>query len=244
MLRTMTIYLILLTCFVFITACSPNDNSNNENNTNIATEQSEDITNTATEVVTEDTDAETTQDPTEEVISTEVVTPESSSDQNMEGESQTQVAANSTPSQTTEEASSTEAITEEPEPNVIFACPDDTYFISVSYALEEGLEDSSSLRALSAGEKWYVVTATLTNQAGEAIEVGAEDVVLIDAEGARYLPEVPDETMSPQLVGSQLAEGDSVLGFARFAVPEAITPLLLEWSPGEDCGMPIQALIP
>lgn len=229
---------------MFVTACSSNDNSNNENNTDIATEQSEDITDTATEAVTEEPDAETTPDPTEEVISTEVVTPESSADQDTESESPTQVAAVSTPIQTTEEASNTEAVTEEPEPNVISVCPEDKYFISVSYALEEGLEDSSSLRELSAGEEWYVVTASLTNQAGEAIEVGAEDVALIDAEGTRYLPEVPDETMSPQLVGSQLAEGDSVLGFARFAVPEAITPSLLEWSPGEDCGMPIQAFIP
>lgn len=115
------------------------------------------------------------------------------------------------------------------------------YYIAVLGSFETMPE---GVPAPPAGSRWFAVTATLANQTGAAVSVSAESLTLIDAEGERYAPEAPDEFTQPPLVGAALTEGTSVLGLARFALPEGAEAALLEWCPAEDCDQPLQAVVP
>jgi hypothetical protein len=124
---------------------------------------------------------------------------------------------------------------------------DGDYYVAVSYAQEFVPE---GVPAPPAGRTWLVVVATLGNQTGPAVQVTAQDLALIDEAGSRIAPEPPDDTTQPAMVGAVLAEGQSILGIARFAVPVGTTPssLTLEWCPlrADDgpCPEPIRSAIP
>lgn len=88
---------------------------------------------------------------------------------------------------------------------------------------------------LPAGHEWVMPLATLSNDAGEEIEVDSEELVLIDVDGNTYLPSTLLERVQPQLVGTALAAGDSVYGVALYAVPTDVELDLLTWCPTGDC---------
>jgi hypothetical protein len=124
---------------------------------------------------------------------------------------------------------------------------DGDYYVAVSYAQDFVPE---GVPAPPAGQMWLVVVATLGNQSGPTAQVAAEDLALIDEAGGRIAPEPPDDTTQPAMIGAALAEGQSILGIARFAVPVGTTPssLALEWCPlradDDSCPEPIRSAIP
>lgn len=93
------------------------------------------------------------------------------------------------------------------------------------------------------GYNWIVVTVSLGNDEGETIVVNAEDISLIGSNGSRYPTYEMVERVSPQLVNSELSSGESVYGFALFALPPNVEPSLFEWCPAGTCETPLQAPI-
>jgi len=190
-----------------------------------------------------DSTAEATREATPEVTTQAAGTPEVTA-----GATEDAAEATGTPEVTS--AAEDDPITETP---AVTPLVDDTateivsvsaggeYYIAVLGSFETMPE---GVPAPPAGSRWFAVTATLANQTGAAVSVSAERLTLIDAEGERYAPEAPDEFTQPPLVGAALTEGTSVLGLARFALPEEAEAALLEWCPAEDCDQPLQAVVP
>ena len=157
--------------------------------------------------------------------------------------------ATSTPENTPQEIPVTEEATQEVDisvteeaTQVISNSPDGAYGIDVSYTTEA--PDNDSFGVPPDGERWLIVVGTLRNDAGDTVTVNAEHLTLLDAQGNRYSPEAPDDSTQPPMVSAELAEGESVLGLVRFAIPEDVTPILLEWCPEGNCEPPLQAQIP
>lgn len=138
-------------------------------------------------------------------------------------------------------AAETPAVTPDPEPN--FSSPGGEYYVAVTNNLMGEFAPPAEADPPE-GFEWVVIGATLSNDAGETVEVTQESITLIDAEGNRYSPEPDDTSITPQLVGSTLAEGESVVGFARFAIPEGAMPDVLEWCVDEDCTIALQNNVP
>src|SRR5690606_15553405 len=85
------------------------------------------------------------------------------------------------------------------------------------------------------GEKFLVLSTTLANFTGEAIQVEAESLTLIDQQFNRYSPIQPDDFLRTPLFEVELDGTRTVLGSIRFALPTDAIPYLLEWCPYNDC---------
>lgn len=144
--------------------------------------------------------------------------------------------------QATEEATPDETAAATEEAEIVSVSEGGEYYIAVSYTVDPPEDDE--VGAPPEGQRWIIVVATLANQGGETVTVEAEDLALLDTNGNRYLPEPPDNDTQPPMVGAELAEGEDVLGLARFAIPEDIVPTILEWCPTETCETPLQSQIP
>ncbi len=134
------------------------------------------------------------------------------------------------------------SIAETEESEIISVSPDGSYIISVSYTLDPPEEDPAG--SPPEGTNWYIVVGTLANQQGDTTTVLADHLSLIDSLGNRYSPEAPDSYVEPAMVNAELAEGESVLGTVRFAIPEGTIPVLLEWCPNGSCDVALTADIP
>jgi hypothetical protein len=89
--------------------------------------------------------------------------------------------------------------------------------LAVSYAVDEGFP--ATYPAAPTGQTWIVVAATITNSGANALTFPAQALELIDAEGRRYPSELPDQFVSPSLIGTSIPANDSFLGLVRFAIP-------------------------
>ena len=140
--------------------------------------------------------------------------------------------------QATEEAAATDDPAVTPEPTLLQSTSaGGEYSVSVSYTVDAAEDDP--IGAPPEGQRWIIVVATLANQQGEAVTVAADHLALVDTENNRYSPEPPDENTQPPMVTAELAEGESVLGLARFAIPETAVLAHLEWCPGGECETPL-----
>lgn len=144
--------------------------------------------------------------------------------------------------QATEEATPEETVAVTEEAEIISVSEGGEYYIAVSYTVDPA--ENEDVGEAPEGQQWLIVVATLSNQAGETVTVNPEDLALLDNNDNRYPPEQPDNSTQPPMVGAELAEGESVLGLARFAIPENVIPTVLEWCPGGTCETPLQSRIP
>lgn len=163
-------------------------------------------------------------------------TPEVSSD----SENATPEAVSNGTSETPEAAPNESNVTPEVTAEVLSI--EEQYDVSVSYGLEADSAPDTD-QDPPEGSRWYVVAATVSNTGGATIELTANEVALIDAEGERYAPLAEDPSLSPPLLGT-FAEGESVLGLARFAIPVEATPTTLEVCLDNACNEVIQDDIP
>lgn len=118
---------------------------------------------------------------------------------------------------------------------------DEAYYLAASYAtVETGINEDPA----SDGQHFVMTTVTLGNQSGATVTVGQDDLFLIGEDGERYAAVAMAERVSPALIGTTLAETDSVYGFALFAMPVDVEPVLFEWCPGGACdAQPLQGPI-
>lgn len=198
---------------------------------------------------TEDMEAEEA----DESVDESVEAPDTSevSEEADEAEAAEDAAQSATEEAAADVESDTAAETEEPaasetevaEPEVQFASEDGAYYVAVSYMLDEDALPETELE-LPDGSRWAVAVVTLGNESGDAVEVQAESIAILDADGNRYPAEVDDDLIEPQLIGTELNEGESVLGFARFAVPVETTLTLFEWCVDSECELVLQSQIP
>lgn len=143
----------------------------------------------------------------------------------------------------TPEATATEESVATLEPDIISAIDEGAIYIAVSTLLEADSVPPASEPA-PRGFRWVVISATLSNQSDTPIAVAPEQLILIDADDARYTALPNDTSLTPQLVGITLEAGDSVAGFARFAIPESATPEIVEWCLEVDCATKLQGDVP
>jgi hypothetical protein len=117
--------------------------------------------------------------------------------------------------------------------------------LAVSYAVDEGFP--ATYPAAPEGQSWVVVAATITNAGANAITIPSQALVLIDEAGSRYPAAVPDQFVSPSLIGASIPANDSFLGLVRFALPagsQASQLALCLDSPAESCVNWIEVPIP
>jgi hypothetical protein len=160
----------------------------------------------------------------------------------------------STP-QPTESATPTSAATEEAQPTpteevteaaateVIIPANTENYFLAISAVIDADSAPEDTPPAPE-GSQWIIVMASLGSQAGETVQVFAEDLTLIDSDGSLYMPEVADSATEPPLVGTTVEAGTSLRGLVRFAIPAEATPAFLQWCPGGDCDQRLQTTFP
>lgn len=115
------------------------------------------------------------------------------------------------------------------------------FYIFVSRTITENFADG--LGDPPTGTRWIEIEATLGNDSGEAITVTAEDLALVDDAGNRYQTEDTVEFLSPPLVTAEIEGGNSIVGYARFAVPTDVIPITLTWCYDGTCAATIQSPI-
>lgn len=115
----------------------------------------------------------------------------------------------------------------------------DEYAISISNIVEEGSFPQGTPPAPQ-GQRWVIVLVALSNQTSAGVLVTPGSLFLIAEDGARYPAEAPDAATMPPAVGENVGADSSVYGLARFAVPQNLELLALEWCPGEDCDNPVR----
>lgn len=92
------------------------------------------------------------------------------------------------------------------------------------------------------GEKLIMVTASLfNNTAPEPVRVQQSDIALIDEAGNRYSVTDLSDQIQPVIYDLVLAEGESIYGFAVFALPADANVAALEWCPTGSCLQPLRA---
>lgn len=156
----------------------------------------------------------------------------------------TETAAPTTQVQATQSASATPAAaqTQEPDPAQTeepVSILSDEYAISISNIVEEGSFLQGTPPAPQ-GQRWVIMLVALSNQTGSDVLVTPGSLFLIAEDGARYPAEAPDAATMPPAVGENVGADSSVYGLARFAVPQNLEILALEWCPGEDCDNPVR----
>ncbi len=135
------------------------------------------------------------------------------------------------------------ASVETPESDIVSAIGAGEIYIAVSTLLEADSVPPAPQDAPE-GFRWVVISATLANQSDAPIDVAPSQLIIIDAEENRYTALSDDSSLTPQLVGITLESGDSVMGFARFAIPVSAVPQLVEWCLDADCASKLQADVP
>lgn len=99
---------------------------------------------------------------------------------------------------------------------------DGAVFIAPSYLSERSQPASDEKTRLVA------VTMTLGNKGAADIEIGAEAVRLIDADGNRYAPAKSSLDLVPALVNTVLLAQDSIYGAVEFTIPTHVKPAAVE----------------
>ena len=116
------------------------------------------------------------------------------------------------------------------------------YSISVSNGRE--LEEENP----APGSKRIMLTGTLSNVAGQPVEIGAGNLALIDSSGMSYPVHPSSMEMSPSLANWTLATEENVYGFVVFEVPENLdlSTAKLAWCLFDQhpCQSPLQTSIP
>jgi hypothetical protein len=119
------------------------------------------------------------------------------------------------------------------------------YSIAVTYTLDSDFPEEYPLP--EAGEKWLVVVATLTNVSSAAVTLERESLILVDEDGAQYQPEIPDEFMTPPLVGATVEANTSHIGLLRYSLPQTVEPEEIIWClryENETCANSVSTVIP
>lgn len=123
-----------------------------------------------------------------------------------------------------------------------FKNEDDTLILSIhSVGNGEGIDN---LPDLEEGAYWVVVTATLLNFTGEAIEITEDSISLLDTSDNVYEPVAAGEAFRTGLIGTELSGTGTYMGSALFSLPEDETPFLFQWCPEENCTSPLQSPLP
>ncbi len=141
----------------------------------------------------------------------------------------------------TEEAqpTPTEEVTEAAATEVVIPANTENYFLAISAVIDAASAPEDTPPAPE-GSQWIIVMASLGSQAGETVQVFAEDLTLIDSDGSLYMPEAADSATEPPLIGGSVELGTSLRGLVRFAIPEDATPAFLQWCPGGNCEQRLQ----
>jgi hypothetical protein len=122
----------------------------------------------------------------------------------------------------------TNVVTPEVIPPDDLMTPDaERYSVAVTYTLDSDFPEEYPQP--EAGEKWLVVVATLTNVSSAAITLERESLILVDEDGTQYQPEIPDEFMTPPLVGATVAANTSHIGLLRYSLPQTVEPTEIIW---------------
>ena len=121
----------------------------------------------------------------------------------------------------------------------------DGYGLAVTGADQEFLPGDGSA-APPVGWKWIVVSASLSNLAGDAVVVEAAALTLVGGNGDRYTPDPANGYAQPTLLGAALSTGEWILGRVLFQVPSEFVGEWLEWCPsgGIDCTAPLRSPVP
>lgn len=93
------------------------------------------------------------------------------------------------------------------------------------------------------GSRWFAVIARFANVSGETFELTESAVTLIDTDGESYDPLEGDDTVNPSLFGTY-EPGDTILGLARFAIPQDATAMTLQICLDSACTETIESEIP
>lgn len=88
---------------------------------------------------------------------------------------------------------------------------------------------SEDLGSAPSGQRWAILNAIMANEAGDVIQVTPEQLILIDEDGTRYTAEPSSDLVQPNLAEMTLAQGQSMNGFALFAIPQESTPSTVIW---------------
>ena len=113
-----------------------------------------------------------------------------------------------------------------------------TYRLILSYALSvANPEDPNTLL--------YTVSGGMSNRSGQEITIERESFFVIDEDGNRYYPEIPDHRSTTPLVGVPIRTNFSAQGSARFIVPIDIVLVGWGWCPeNDDCEEPLTVAFP
>ena len=125
------------------------------------------------------------------------------------------------------------------EPVVGYPSPfEEEYRLILSYALSvANPEDDSTLL--------YTVSGGMSNRSGQEITIELESFFVIDEDGNRYYPEIPDHRSTTPLVGVAIRNNFSAQGSARFVVPTDIVLVGWGWCPdNSDCELPLTVAFP
>jgi len=125
------------------------------------------------------------------------------------------------------------AATVEPTPAVRNVSAAGELVLVITSATDEFLPDGTP--PAPEGQRWVVVNASIINSGSTAVSVLAESLSLLDAEGQRYVADAPDETVSPALIGGIVPAQETLRGLARFAVPQDVAVIALEWCTDAAC---------
>jgi hypothetical protein len=105
--------------------------------------------------------------------------------------------------------------------------------LAITSATDEYLPDGTP--PAPEGRRWVVVNASIINSSRTSLEVLPGSLSLLDVEGQRYSADTPDESLRPSLIGSIARAQESLRGLARFAVPQDVQVVSLEWCPDAAC---------
>jgi len=115
------------------------------------------------------------------------------------------------------------------------------FYIFVSRTITENFADG--LGDPPTGTRWIEIEASLGNFSSDGLTVSVDHLALVDDEGNRYPAENTEEFLNPPLVNAEIEAGNSLVGYARFAIPADVTPTALTWCYDGTCDDTIQSPI-
>lgn len=119
---------------------------------------------------------------------------------------------------------------------------------SFSISRVERYAPDSPLGALDdppTGTQWILVTVSILNESSSAtVTIHPDDLVLITQTDERLMPLQNAEGIAPYLIGATLRSGESMYGFAVYAVPPTLDLVALGWCPVSTCSELLTAPIP
>ena len=113
--------------------------------------------------------------------------------------------------------------------------------VFASRTITENFNDG--LGDLPEGTRWIEIEASLGNFSSDGLTVSVDHLALVDDEGNRYPAENTEEFLNPPLVNAEIEAGNSLVGYARFAIPADVTPTALTWCYDGTCDDTIQSPI-